>query len=187
MRPCLQPVTLSHLRLVVFSMRSSSACGTDGLCIRIFKLSFDTIGPILLHINSRITLNEVPAVWKHALVHPIQKSGNPDDPSDFRPISILPVMAKVVEKVAQHQLYDYPASNHLLSPSQHGFRPQHCTETAFINVTDRALSAMDQGELRFFVSGGGGHFTPAAKSSRSPYRPMQLTSFAENFTSLVQM
>ena len=144
----LQPVTLSHLHQVIFNMRNSSACGTDGLCIRVFKLSFDIIGHLLLHIiNSSITFNEVPTAWKHALVHPIHKSGNPDDPSNFRPISILPVMAKVVEKVVQHELHDYLASNHLLSPSQHGFRPQHSTETALINITDRALSAMDQSQI----------------------------------------
>ena len=144
----LHPITLSHLHLIIFNMRNTSACGTDGPCIRILKLSFDIIGPLLLHIiNSSITFNEVPAVWKHALVHPIHKSGDPDNPSNFRPISILPVIAKVVEKVVQHQLHHYLASNHLLSPSQHGFRPRHSTETALINISDRVFSAMDQSQI----------------------------------------
>ena len=98
-------------------------------------------------INSSIALDEVPVAWKHAVVHPIHKSGNPDNPPNFCPISILLVTAKVMEKVVQHQLHDVLTSNRLLSPSQHGFRPRNSTETAFINVTDCVLSAMDRGKI----------------------------------------
>lgn len=144
----LKPVTLDFLGKTISQMRNSAACGNDGLCIRVFKMSYSSIGPILLHIvNSCLTLNEIPSSWKHALIHPILKSGDPDSPSNYRPISILPVITKVVEKVVQRQLQLYLSNNHLLSPTQHGFRCNHSTETALIQITDRALSAMDQGHL----------------------------------------
>lgn len=144
----LEPVTLSHLHSTVFSMRNSSATGTDGICIRIIKLTFNILGHIFLHIiNTCITGNDIPPAWKHALVHPIHKSGNPDNPSHFRPISILPSISKVVERLVQHQLHHYLHSNHLLSDSQHGFRPRHSTETALLDISDRALSALDQGKI----------------------------------------
>ena len=144
----IQPVTLEFLEHIIFSMRNSSASGTDGICIRVLKMSFSAVGPVLMHIvNSCIVHNDIPASWKHALIHPIHKSGDPNTPSNYRPISILPVITKVVEKVVQHQLQHYLSHNRLLSPTQHGFRPYHSTESALIQVSDRVLSGMDQGHI----------------------------------------
>ena len=62
--------TLSGLREVMFSMKRTGACGSDGICIRILILCFDVIGPILLHIiNTCLTTCDIPDTWKHSLVH----------------------------------------------------------------------------------------------------------------------
>ena len=120
----LSPVTRETLGHTVFSMRRSAACGADGVCIRMLKAGFPAIGDVILHIiNSCLTQSDMPDSWKHSIVTPIHKSGDPSDPSNFRPISLVPVITKIVERVVHRQLYRYLSGNHLLSSSQHGFRP----------------------------------------------------------------
>ena len=141
-------VTLTELREVVFSMKRSGACGPDGISIRILLLCFDAIDPVLLHIiNACLTLCDFPDSWKHSLVYPIFKSGDPAVISNYRPISIVPFMAKVVERVVQRQLSAYMSNNYLLSSSQHGFRSSHSTETALLSVTNHIFSNMDRGHV----------------------------------------
>ena len=140
--------TLAGLREVMFSMKRSGACGSDGICIRILILCFDAIGTILLHIvNTCLTSCDFPEAWKHSLVHPIFKSGDPTMTSNYRPISIVPIMTKIVERVMQRQLFAYMSHNHLLSSSQHGFRPRHSIETALLSITNRIFSNMDRGHV----------------------------------------
>ena len=86
------PVNPEPLPTVVFSLRDTSACGIDRLTIKIVKHCFDVFGPVLQHaINNCVTRNDFPAAWKHSLVRPIYKSGDPAEPSNYRPISIVPV------------------------------------------------------------------------------------------------
>ena len=64
----LVPLSLSELRAVVFGLNGSPSCGDDGISIRMFRLSFDAVGMVLLHlVNSSITQSDVPASWKHSL------------------------------------------------------------------------------------------------------------------------
>ena len=144
----LEPISLDSLRSILFSMKNSGACGSDGICIRILKLCFDAIGHVFLHIiNTCLTTCEYPASWKHSIVHPIHKSGSLSETSNFRPISIVPAFPKVVEKVVQRQLYSFMAQNNLFSSSQHGFRSNHSTETALLTVSEHILSATDRQEI----------------------------------------
>ena len=70
-------------------------------------------------------------------------SSDQENVSNYRPISLLPILSKIVEKVVSHQLLDFLFKNNLWSNSQHGFRPNLSTETALFKVTDAIYKNMD--------------------------------------------
>ena len=142
------PICPDNLRRVVGRMRSSTVCGADGLCVRFVKLCLASLIHLQTHVvNSSLVSHHVPRSWKHTLVHPVQKSSKSTDITNFRPISILPTIAKITERVVYEQLFYYFVSNHLFSPSQHGFRPNRSTDTALLTVTDKVFTAMDHGQV----------------------------------------
>ena len=75
----------------------------------------------------------------------IHKSGYKNSPNNYRPISILPSVSKILEKLVQVQLSDYIKCYSILSEAQSGFRKSHSTISTLIKVTDDWLAAMDQG------------------------------------------
>ena len=88
----------------------------------------------------------VPTIWKIARVTALHKGGA-NILNNFRPISILPILSKVLERVAFNQLYYYLNSNGLINVYQSGFRPLHSTETALLNTTDDWLGEFDKGNV----------------------------------------
>ncbi len=86
-------------------------------------------------INSSLSLGYVPKTFKLAVIKPLIKKTqlNPKDLVNYRPISNLPFLSKILEKVASSQLYSFLEKNDICEDFQTGFRPSHITETALIN------------------------------------------------------
>lgn len=113
------------------------ADGLDGIPTSLLKLSFTFIASSLTHIfNLVISTEIIPNDWKCARVTPIHKADSRVDPANYRPISVLSVIAKLFEKAIFNQVYSYLNENNLLSRYQSGFRPMHPTLTALIDITD---------------------------------------------------
>ena len=102
---------------------------------------------VTIIVNTSIVTGANPQLWKHGQVIPQFKSGDIDDPSNYRPITLLPVLSKVLEKVVTIQLMEYLETNHLISNNQHGFRPKLSTETALLKVTDEIYKNMDDKKI----------------------------------------
>ena len=110
------------------------------------RLTFPVIGPHLLQvINASITSGVLPSEWKVATVTPIFKSGSNTDPGNYRPVSILPTVAKLAESVVCSQLMQYLVSHNVLCDQQHGFRPGRSTESAMLDAVTQLTSNMDRG------------------------------------------
>ena len=111
--------------------------GLDNIGPRILKLAANALAPSLLYIvNKSLITGEFPCSWKEAKVKPLFKSGAKDDKNNYRPISILPTISKLVEKWIESQFSHYLNEYNLLHQSQSGFRPKHSTESAIIRKAD---------------------------------------------------
>ena len=102
----LRPATFTELRSVVHSLNAHSSSGPDRLPVSLFKSFLGRLGSPLLHVfNSSIADGTVPSCWKTAEVVPIYKGkGDPNSASCYRPISLLSVASKILERLVSNQL-----------------------------------------------------------------------------------
>lgn len=141
----IRTVEESHIAKIITNI-SSNAIGVDGISRDMILLTLPrTLKVITNLINKSIYTGIFPDVWKEAIVKPIPKKPNPNNLSDLRPISILPFLSKIIEKVICQQLTAYLLANKILPQKQSGFRAGHSTATALLDVIDGVLSARDAG------------------------------------------
>ena len=124
------------------------ATGLDSLGPRLLKIAPNVLAPSITYIiNRSIEYGIFPCIWKNAKVNPIFKSGDKDNVNNYRPISILPTLSKIIEKWIEKNLMLYLDKYTLLHKNQSGFRKNHSTESALILMTDTWLKAINEGKL----------------------------------------
>ena len=129
------------------------ATGLDTVSAGLLRECFDLISDSLaLIFNRSIEISILLDEWKSARITPLyKKCGNRSDPSNYRPISIILVVAKVFERIVYDQLYRYLTENKLLCCYQSGFRTIHSTVTALIEATDSWSLNVDRGFVNAVV------------------------------------
>ena len=146
------PVTYNDVRKAILSVRQDCSTGHDNIPSKYLKMSIDFIvSPVCHIINQCIQSNHFPNQWKISRISPIPKISNPNEPSDFRPISILPILSKVYERLIMHQMVSFLETQRVLSEQQSGFRKGYCTVTTCLKIRDDILKAMDRGEVTLSV------------------------------------
>ena len=91
-----------------------------------------------------------PDSLKLAKVIPLYKSENKKPVTNYRPISVLPVFSKILEKLMHIRLYEFLDNNLLLTENQYGFRPKHSTYMALLNLVDKVSDKFDR---RYYSAG----------------------------------
>ncbi len=125
----------------------------DGIGPQILKIAAPVITKSLTHIiNLSIMSGNFPETLKCAKVTPIFKKGEKEDPGNYRPISILPVLSKLFEKHVAIQVYTFFETYSLFHKAQSGFRKYHSCQTDFTKLIDLWLKEMDNGHMTGIVS-----------------------------------
>ena len=146
-----QPVSEHDITKVVKSLKSMSV-GVDEINSFVIKSLVPRINTILVHIvNVSFEHGIFPENWKKAVITPIPKVSIPLSPSDFRPISLLPTLSKIIEKLANIQIVEYLIEHNFLDPYQSAYKKNHSTQTALLKLCEDIYDIIDDSEITLLV------------------------------------
>ena len=137
-------------------MRKSKSMGRDDVPADLFLLALPYMLPAVTHIYNLSIINaEFPSIWKVSKICPIFKGGDSssrEEPKQYRPVALLPIGARLLEKIICEQVMNYLYSKDLLHSCNHGYRKHHGTITAILEAQEEAFEAMDRGEAMGIVT-----------------------------------
>ena len=112
-------INLSTVLLLHGRLDTRKAMDPDGISARFLReVAAEIAQRLIILYNKSLETGVIPSDWKLCNVTPVHKSGSVNDPSNYRPISVVSVFAKLLEKIVASQLSDYFETNHLLSDYQ---------------------------------------------------------------------
>ena len=145
-------MTFQVIEKAMKKLIKSKATGILNIPNKILKDSCQVIAHFLTDIfNFSITSNIFPDDLKVGKVFPVHKSGERDDLNNYRPITVLPTIARVFERLLYDQMYTYHAENKLLGNQKFGFRSIHSTALALGKSVNKWLMNVDNGKFNSVV------------------------------------
>ena len=140
-----KPATKEQVSLAIAAIDRKKAAGSDGINGKHLKLAIEMVSDPLTYIfNLCVSRNEFPTGLKHARVIPIFKKGNPNETGNYRPISILPLVSKIFERLFAAQIHRYMEFWDLFATQQFGFRRKRNTTQAILHITERIMADLDK-------------------------------------------
>jgi len=131
----LHPASEIDISKAFRKLKPKKSSGMDGISQELLKSIESVVKvPLQLIVNTSISTGTFPECWKHSKTVPIHKKDDPTLPSNYRPVSCLPVASKILESIVLTQLTDYFERNRLLPEQQHGFRSGRSTTTAVASM-----------------------------------------------------
>lgn len=141
---CIPSISKNFVRTSLQQLSTSKATGLDDLSSFFLKTAASSISPSLTAVfNPSNSSGVFPDLWKTAKVSPLHKDGSFFDRSNYRPISVLAVVSKILERHVHQTFYYFLSEYELLLDSQFGFRSSRSCEIALANLSDNILTNMD--------------------------------------------
>ena len=127
-------------------LKNNKASGPNSIPTSIFKNFQKSLSvPLAEIINLSFNEGKFPTQLKSANVIPVFKKGDKLEVNNYRPISLISNISKIIEKLIHRRLNSFLEKNNIFYPFQFGFRDRHSTSNAFIEITDKIMKACDQG------------------------------------------
>ncbi|CAB3228446.1 unnamed protein product [Arctia plantaginis] len=139
------PIDESEVESQILQLRSNCAIGWDGIPSTILKKCRETlVPPITYAFNLCLQRGVFPNALKKAIVYPIFKKGDRNCISNYRPISVLSAISKILEKILNKQLRCFLDKNRVIADNQYGFRSGVSTEDAVLDLTEFVARSLDR-------------------------------------------
>ena len=144
----LAPVTLIEVNDLISILNPSKSVGPNSIPIKLLRIIGLSISPLLaLLVNQSFQSGIFPDKLKIAKVISLFKKGNPELPSNYRPISLLPVFSKIFEKLMYRRLYKFLEIHKVLYSLQFGFQENHSIDHALVSLTEAIRNTLDKNRL----------------------------------------
>ena len=141
-------VSTDDLKKEIMDINIDKSSGLDNVSARVLKdYLLCLIDKFLYIINLSLAKGIFPSKWKRAKISPIPKVSNPSDVSDLRPISLLPITGKILEKFVHKQTARYLEVNRLLTDKQSGFRKNRSTIDAVLELDRYIFESLNEGNV----------------------------------------
>ena len=141
------PLQPDHLLKAINKFKTSHSFGVDNISSYFLKVGMPILAPSLSEIfNLSMSKGLFPNDWKIARVAPIYKDGPTDVDSNYRPISVLPVVSRLFEKLICDQFYSFLNEHRRLFSKQSGFRKFHSVLTCLLGCTNDWYLNLDKGQ-----------------------------------------
>ena len=138
--------TESEVYDLLASLDVSKASGHDGISARMLKHTACSIAPSLTKLfNLSLQSATIPSTWKKSLVVPIPKNSETKEPTNYRPISLLPIVSKVLERHVYNVIMNHLAQHNPLTANQWEFLEGRSTVTSLLHITDQWLKVLEDG------------------------------------------
>ena len=141
----LSPTDKHEFKTLIGDLPNKSSSGWDGMLnILIKQLCDQIVDPLVNIFNKSITEGLFPTIMKSVCVSPLHEAGRTDLDTNYRPISLLPVISKVLEHIIYKRTYSFLVNNSLLYTSQYGFRKYHSCEHAIQELVGTILKGNER-------------------------------------------
>lgn len=126
------------------TLNVSTSPGPGSLTATLLKRCASSLSvPLSSIMEASFRQSTLPQAWKHALVTPIFKKGDKLDPDNYRPVSVVPIVAKIAEKVILKSVLPFLLRNNVLPVQQHGFIPGRSVITNLLTCVDDWTRSLD--------------------------------------------